>query len=527
MFGGSMILPATMLARISCNYGSKTAFHCGEHSRTWAEMHDRAGRLASGLASLGVTKGDSVVILGKDSIEVFEHYFACMLAGFVRVSINWRYAAAEIAHILKDCDAKIVLVQPEFVDVLQDALGISGHRDDCRLIGYGKGHGLGLDYNALISDAAPLKKQALKPEDPLVISYTSGSSGVPKGVIHSHRSVALIIYQGAVSRGLTTDDVWYPAIASSWMACVLSMIGLVNGMTTVIMDGSFKVDAFVSEVERHNVTAALMVPTMIRRVLDACEGREEVLASLRLLAYGSSPITVTLLKRVMRTLDVRFLQTYGLTEAGWLSHLTPKDHEYALAKNPDLLRSVGRPGGMYEISIRDDDGETVPNGEIGEVWVRGETTMLGYRNLPELTKEALVDGWLRTNDIGRFDEAGYLYLIDRKNFMIITGAVNVYPSSVETVLEQHRDVSEICVLGAAHPEWGEAVVAVISPHEGRPVPSVEDLRVFACNHLSSMELPKHVLQLDQFPRTATDKVDKQALRKFVQEQTHTFPWSAK
>ncbi|MGX1101254.1 class I adenylate-forming enzyme family protein [Amorphus sp. MBR-141] len=519
-----MILPATMLARISRNYGGKTAYHCGPVSRTWDEMNDRSGRLAAGLFSQGLTKGDSVVILGKDSVEVFEHYFACMKAGFVRVSINWRYAAAEIAHILEDCDAKVVLVQAGFVDILRDALQIAELHGDCTLIGFGEGHGLEEDYDRLIAVSVPLEPQDLLPEEPLVISYTSGSSGVPKGVIHSHRSVALIIYQGAVSRGLTTDDVWYPAIASSWMACVLGMIGLVNGMTTVMMDGSFKVDSFINEVSRHKVTAALMVPTMIRRVLDACEGREEVLSSLRLLAYGSAPITVSLLKRVMDTLDVRFLQTYGLTEGGWVSHLTPKDHDYALANNQDLLRSVGRPGGMYEISIRNDGGELVPNGEIGEVWVRGETTMLGYRNLPELTKEVLVEGWLRTHDIGRFDEAGYLYLIDRKNFMIITGAVNVYPSSVEFILEAHPDVAEICVVGAPHPEWGEAVVAVVAPHNGRPLPSVEDLRAFGEIHLSRMELPKHVLRLDSFPRTSTEKVDKGAIRQFVRGQASALPW---
>lgn len=519
-----MISPALMLHRIARNYGDKTAFLCGQKSRSWAEMNDRSARLAGGLLSLGARKGDRVVILGKDGLEVFEHYFACMKSGLVRVSINWRYASGEIAHILKDCAPRVVLVQASLVGILVDALEIAGLRGQCELIGYGGTHGLDRDYEETIAGSAPIEPQNVDPREALVVSYTSGTSGVPKGVVHSVRSVALILYQGAVSRGLTTDDVWYPAISSSWMASALSMIGLVNGMTTVVMDGSFDVDSFIDEVQRHKVTATLLVPTLIRRVLDRCEGREQALSSLRLLAYGSEPITVSLLKRVTRTLNAKMLQTYGLTEGGWLCHLTPSDHLMALSGKPDLLRSAGRPGGMYEISIRSEQGEELPNGDVGEIWVKGETTMLGYLNLPELTQQVLVDGWLRTHDIGRIDAAGYLYLIDRKNFMIISGAVNIYPSSVEAILELHPSVDEICVVGAPHPQWGEAVVAVIRPRHGQGLPGVDELRAFADARLSRMELPKHVLALEEFPRTSTGKVNRRAIRDHVHAQASGLPW---
>lgn len=519
-----MISPALMLHRIARNYGDKTAFFCGDKSRSWAEMNDRSARLAGGLLAIGARKGDRVVILGKDSLEVFEHYFACMKSGLVRVSVNWRYAPGEIAHILKDCTPQIVLVQASLVGMLGEALEMAGLEGQCKLIGYGGAHGLARDYEDLIAGSAPLEPQKVDPHEPLVVSYTSGTSGVPKGVVHSVRSVALILYQGAVSRGLTTDDVWYPAISSSWMASALTMIGLVNGMTTVVMDGSFDVDSFIKEVQRHKVTATLLVPTLIRRVLDRCEGREQVLSSLRLLAYGSEPITVSLLKRVTRTLNAKVLQTYGLTEAGWLCHLTPNDHLMALSGKPDLLRSAGRPGGMYEISIRGEQGEELPSGEVGEIWVRGETTMLGYLNLPELTRQVLVGDWLRTHDIGRIDADRYLYLIDRKNFMIISGAVNIYPSSVEAILELHPGVDEICVVGAPHPQWGEAVVAVIKPRDEQSLPSVDELRAFAEARLSRMELPKHVVALEDFPRTSTGKVNRRAIRDHVHAQARGLPW---
>lgn len=513
-----------MLARISRNYGKKTAFHCGSASRTWAEMNERSDRLASGLLSQGAERGDSVALFGQDSLEVFEHYFACMKSGLVRVSINWRYAPNELAHILKDCGAKIVLVRAGLEEPLQEALRIAGLAGSCVVVGYGEGHTQEVDYEELVTSAPPLAPMDLDPNDPLVISYTSGTSGVPKGVVHSGRTVAAIIYQGAVSRGLTTDDVWYAPLASSWMACVLSMIGLANGMTTVVMDRRFDIDTFIEEVQRHQVTATLLVPTMIKRLMDRCEGRPEVLSSIRLLAYGSAPITVELVERIKRTLACRMIQSYGLTEGGWVSHLTQRDHDRATESKPELLRSVGRPGGMYEISIRGDDGEELPAGEIGEIWLRGETTMLGYLNLAEATRQVLVDGWLRTHDIGRFDEEGYLFLIDRKDFMIISGAVNIYPSSVESILAEHPDIDEICVVGAPHQEWGEVVVAVVKPHPGRAAPTVAELGAFAKADLSRIELPKHVFSVDELPKTSTGKINKSEVRQFVRVEVETRSW---
>ena len=518
-----MLLPKIMLERVSRNYPGKKAYRCGAVSRTWAEMNQRADRLAAGLMSLGARRGDCVAILGQESLEIYEHYFACMKAGLVRVGINWRYAPAEIAHILKDCAVKVVLVEQQCISQLSAALALVDLPIEVVVYGRGDAHVMG--YEHLLARSTPIASIELHDSEPLVISYTSGSTGVPKGVVHSHRSVALIIMQGAISRGLTTDDVWYAATASSWMACVLNMIGLANGMTTIITDGAFEIDAFIEETQRHQITTALLVPTIIGRLVDRCGATPEVLSSLRLLMYGSSPASVGLIERVLGTFRWRLMQTYGMTEGGWVSHLTPADHELGLKGRSELLRSAGRVGGMYQMSIRDEEGTELPSGQAGEVWLRGETTMLRYHNRPSETEEALADGWLHTNDIGRFDEEGYLYLLDRKKFLIITGAVNVFPASVEAVLSRHPAVREIAVVGAPHPDWGEAVVAVVSQRPGHPAPTTAQLGAFAASQLSRMELPKHVMTMEELPKTVTGKIDKRAIKDWVDSQREKLPWA--
>jgi acyl-CoA synthetase (AMP-forming)/AMP-acid ligase II len=309
------------------------------------------------------------------------------------------------------------------------------------------------------------------------------------------------------------------------MACVLNMIGLVNGMKTVIMDGKFEIDRFIEDITRHRISAALLVPTLMGRLLNKCGDKITKLASLRLVMYGSSPATASLLKQFREHVCCSLMQTYGTTEGGWVSHLTPSDHDLALNGRPELLRSAGRIGGMYELSIRDDKGNRLNEGKKGEIWLYGPTTMLRYQNLPDKTNETLKGEWLRTNDIGYFDEDGFLYLAGRKKFMIVTGAVNVLPESVESVLSEHPGICDIAVVGAPHPEWGEAVIAVVVPKTGQPVPSVEDLGDFARSNLSRMELPKHVFTTAELPRTTTSKVDKNAVREWVHTQWNKLPWA--
>lgn len=212
------------------------------------------------------------------------------------------------------------------------------------------------------------------------------------------------------------------------------------------------------------------------------------------------------------------MQTYGQTETGggWLTVLTETDHQLALASEPSLLRSVGRVGLHFECSIRDEFGQPLPANTRGEIWLRGQSVMKGYLNLPEATAEALPGGgWLRTNDIGLLDERGYLFLLDRQKFMIITGAVNVFPTSVEAVISEHPDVEEVAVIGVPHPEWGEAVVAVIVRRPGHAWLTPDEIVHFCHDKLSRAETPKQVLFVQELPKTPNGKLRKNEIRAWL------------
>jgi acyl-CoA synthetase (AMP-forming)/AMP-acid ligase II len=228
---------------------------------------------------------------------------------------------------------------------------------------------------------------------------------------------------------------------------------------------------------------------------------------LRLVTYGSAPASRQFVQEACEVFGCDLLQAYGCTEAGgWVTVLTPADHRKAMSSTPALLGSVGRAGVLYEISVRDEQGREVGPNMPGEIWIKGPSRMNGYLNLPEQTVEALRGDWLCTNDIGRLDEQGYLYLLDRKKFMIITGGVNVFPSGVEAVLHAHPDIQEAAVVGLPHPEWGEAVVAVVCMKAGKPQPAEDELIGFCRQSLSKPECPKRIV-FREIPKSDNGKVD--------------------
>lgn len=522
------MLPRDMVRRCGRNYPDKTAYLCGERSATWQQMHQRSDRFAAALQTLGHRSGEAVAILTYETIEGYEHFFACMKIGAPRVGVNAQYPWPEMAHVLKDSGTRYLLVQARCRQLVADhlteiaALGIT-------LIGYGAGHGMPLDYEHLLADAhGEPAWPALLGDDLLLISYTSGTTGVPKGVMLTQEGGANCILHSLISFGFERDDVWYVPSSSAWVIVMMGLFGIGNAMTVAIPDGAFQLQSFLREVGRFKVTVGVLVPTMLQRAIAEVQANPVYdLSSLRRMIYGSAPATPKLIRDSKATFKVQLIQTYAMTEAtgGWISYLTDADHEKALHDEPELLKSVGKVGVHYDCSIRDDHGQTLPVGEAGEIWLRGNTVMKGYRNLPEATAEALTDGWLRTNDIGRLDERGYLYLMDRQKFMIITGAINVFPTSVEAVLVEHPSVEDVAVVGVPHPEWGEAVVAVVVRRAAHATATAIDIIGFCDGRLSRPETPKHIVFVPTLPKTSNAKVKKNELKKWLCSEPGLVPWS--
>nr|WP_255429167.1 AMP-binding protein [Ramlibacter albus] len=514
-----------MLSQCAQNYPRKAAYLCGARSVTWSELDARSSRLAAVLHEEGIVAGEAVGILALETIEVYEHLYACAKLGAVRVSLNWRFSAPELTHILHDARLRLLFVQAELLaqaQQIQEQLKSAG----VRVIVFGTSAVVS-PYEERMAGvtgrAEHMEWPELEPEHPLLYSYTSGTTGRPKGAIISNTAAAHAVLSGVIGRGFTHDDIYYVSAQSAWIVVMMTMFGLANGMTHAIPDGAFEIHACLRDIERLKVTAVLWVPTMIKRAIHASRDFSYDLSSLRVIMYGSSPASAELVRDAYATFGCELTQTYGMTETcGGVTHLSPADHRRAIAADETLLSSVGRPSTLFSLSLRSDEGVPVAPGEPGEIWIRGKPLMTGYLNLAE-ENAAVFDGdWFRTNDIGRIDDDGYLFLIGRRQFQINTGAVKVYPTAVEEVLSGHPSVAEVCVLGAQHPEWGEAVVALIEPAKADC--SAADLLAYCATRMSKAACPKAFLLRSPLDRTATGKVDRRAASDWLSRNVHLLPW---
>lgn len=522
-----MLLPRDFVSRCVRSFPEKVAYIDGERSFTWRQTNERSDRLASGLQRLGIGKGDVVAILAHDHVEMAEHWYACSKIGALRTGINWRYAPREMLHIIRDSGAKAVIVQANCVPSLEDHL--SELRGEGReLIGFGQGHGLSLDYETLLgeSDALP-ELPELVDEDLISIPYSTGTTGLPKGVLWTQRNVREMLTHTIISAGFRHEDVWLNPTPGAGVPMLYNLYGMVNGMTTVMPGGDFEPKRCLEIMQRHRVTSTVFVVTMLQMLVEEARAGDFDTSSLRLICYGAMPATPALLRAAYETFGCEFQQWYGSTEStgGFCTLLRPEDHRRALAGEDELLASIGTPALHVDVSVRDpDSGNPVRVGEIGEVWVKGDVVMQGYLNRPEEDAEAFSGGWLRMGDLARVDEQGYLFLTDRKKFLIISGGYNVYPTAVENVLAEHRAVREVAVVGAPHQQWGEAVVAVVSLRPGEEA-GPQELIDFCSDKLGKWEVPKHIEIVDELPKGATGKLQKHELQSRFREEPESLPWT--
>lgn len=516
-----------MALSLAQNKPNDVAYVCGDKSITWSQLYRRSDLAGALFQQQGVGKGVSLGVLAPETIEVYEHFHACLKIGAIRVGINRRFSPKEAIHTIQDGSVKVLLVHADCMPLINEIKGTI-QDNNITLIGFGGNHGLSLDYESLLqASELEIGKVELCDTDPAMYTYTSGTTGLPKGVVLSSKALQTVVELSVANFGFLPGDRFYCPLANAWAAVLFNLLGMANGMTTVIPDGEFNTAEFLQEVERQKISVFLLAPTMLQWALDEYAKSSVDISSIRMGIYGSAPAAPKLIKATIDTFNCDLVQAYGVSEAaaGWISYLSAEDHRKGLLEKPEILQSAGRAPSYFQLSVRDEDGVEVEQGEVGELWVKSDSVMTEYLNLSEQTDEVLKDGWLVTNDMAVIDTDGYIFLKDRRKFMIVTGGINVFPAGVEAIMSAHSAVHEIAVVGVPHKVWGEAVIAVVYPVPGASVES-QELLSFCEGKLSKVMTPKFIYFVDQpLPKSANLKIQKHVIQSWFRENPALLPES--
>ena len=487
-------------------HGDRVAFIFGDREMTYREVDARAARLVTGLRELGVKKGDRVAILIENRPEYFEAEFAVVKAGAVRVPMLITLTASEIRRSIEHTGVTAVVASEGTVAKLRDALVGAEHPVAVVVLGAPGANEHG--YESMIEGSEPAGELPdLVEGDLYAIRVTGGTTGMPKAVAMSHRCMLNVINNMLLNWPMTGDDVFLSVHPLSHASGMISYPYWVRGARNVIRPAfGFDADAFLADVETHRGTSVFLIPTVLNLILDspAVELRDH--SSLRSVIYGGAPIPIVRLRQALDRFGPVFIQVYGTTESpNVLTTLLPSEHIVGDGPAPDRLRSAGREALNVEVRVVLPDGSIAPPGEVGEVISRGSHTMDGYWRNEGLTAQRMRDGWVHTGDMGRFDEDGYLYIVDRKEDMIITGGFNVWPAEIEGAIYEHPSVREVAVFGVEHDRWGEAVAAAVVLQEGEDLEQAE-LLTFLRQRLAPYKVPKCVVfRSGPLPRSAVDK----------------------
>lgn len=493
----------------------KTATICGARERTWQEFGGRVARLAGALKSLGVERGDRIAILSMNSDRYLETCFAVWWADAVIVPMNTRWSVAEHVYSIEDAGASLLLVDDTFSDAgiaVRDACPQIRHTihmgDDAAPTGT-------KSYEELIASARTVEDARRGGEELAGIFYTGGTTGFPKGVMLSHQA----LWTSALSIGAGTEG-FNPEMRYLHAAPMFHLADFAMSNATSLFGGShvfmpgFEPVSFLKLMEEHQASYTLLVPTMIRLLLDCPAFDKHDLSSWKGMLYGASPMAEAMLREALTKLPhVAFTQGYGQTELAPIATLLGPEHHVLDGAHPHRLRSTGQPGLCVEVRILDADGKELPRGEVGEVAARGPNTMLGYWNKPEQTAATLVDGWVMTGDGGYMDEDGFLYIVDRIKDMIVSGGENVFSAEVENAIMQLDGVAECAVIGVPDPKWGERVHAVVVPKAGVLL-NAEDVAPHCRALIAGYKCPRSVdIRMEPLPKSAAGKILKTELRR--------------
>ncbi len=493
-------------------YPNKTAILEGKDKFTFSQFNERVNRLGNAILGLGLVKGDRIAVLNHNCYQYIELYFASAKIGIPIVPLNYRFNPNELLYVLSDSGARALFFGKDYLATAEILL-----KEDLRAE-----HFICIDesvsgmksYEEMISGSPATEPlMPIDEEDIAVLGYTGGTTGKPKGVMTTHRNIITSCYNNVIERALNPNAVFLnvPPLFHAGGANSMFTFSFLGATNATINSSDMSV--ILKTIEEHKITHLVLVPTMILSLLDHPHIEDYDLRSLKGIFYGTAPIAVGPLKKAMQLLKCEFSQVYGMTETFVpVSILKAEDHVLDGSPEEDRrMSSAGREVMGVRVKILDDNEQEVAGGQTGEIVVRGENVMKGYWNQPELTKQVLKDGWFYTGDMGKLDEDRYLYIVDRKKDMIISGGENIYAKEVEDVLFAHPAVAQAVVIGVPDNTWGEAVKGLVIKKKGAEV-GEEELIGFCKTRLASYKKPKSIEFLEDFPKSTAGKVLKRELR---------------
>lgn len=477
-----------------------------EQRFTWREFDARVNRLANALLGLGVTKGDKVATILPNCLELLETYWAVAKTGAVVVPLSQLTRGKGLVSMLNDSDSACLITDGAFVEHLEAVRGELNLPDDRYLLTDTAGIRGYQDYRTLTGAASDAEPRAVEiaGSDAYNIMYTSGTTGQPKGIVHTHQIRAM--YGTLMSNYFraTPESIIFHSGAIVFNGAFVTLMPAFFLAARYILHRQFNPDRFIDTISRERVTHVMMVPSQIIAMMHAPNFSADALQSLEMLCTLGAPLHQEHKDELNRMLPGRFYELYGLTE-GFVTILDKRDFA---AKG----KSVGEPPPLFEMRIMDENGRDLPAGQVGEIVGRGPILMPGYYKRPDLTADAVVDGWLHTGDMGYVDEDGYLYLVDRKKDMIISGGINVYPRDIEEIVVQHPAVLEAAVFGVPNDKWGETPIAAVILRQPGAV-TAEELRDWTNERITArFQRINAVVIMDDFPRSTAGKTLKRVMR---------------
>ncbi len=479
----------------------------GGRRYNYRELNERASRAANYLREgLGIGKGDRVGIIAMNGVHYVDLLYGLAKIGAILVPFNWRLKAIELEYMVNDCSPKVMIVGPEFVELLDKARPGLSCRNFLALGGADIGGAVSYEEGLAAASASEPPRPPLDEEDPLLILYTSGTTGKSKGAVIPHRQVLWNAINTCISWGLNENDV-APVFTPYYHAGALFifMTPLFYNGGRIIIEREFDPDRAIDLIMKEKCSVVLGVPTLFRMWYDSASWKRADFSSVRFFVNGGAAIPTELMEAWRREKDVVFRQGYGLTEVGvnCMSMTNEESARYA--------GSVGKPIFHSEIRLLSEGGEEVPAGEPGEICIKGPTTCLGYWNNPEATSAALVDGWFHTGDMGVRNEEGFLWIRGRYKDMIKSGGENIYAAEVETVFREHASVLECALIGKPDPKWDEVGLMVVVLRKGMTA-SAEELLAFCKERLANYKVPKELVFAESLPYSPYGKVVKAELR---------------